>query len=215
VRARVAIVDDDEWVRRGRADALREVDAVDAVVSTDHRGALAWTVEWDHVDVLVLDAHDPDAGWDQFPGVQVVERVRALRPRDAIRIVVVTGHAGNDLLRLRFAEAGADYLYDHEALRDVASLAAAIEGEDPSVRLPTTTTTEVNEAIRAIEQLGVEDAFAPGRVQKQVPVSRRQIITLRRRLGRMVEPGPMPTWRRLVEVVNRARGAPPHHDGAP
>jgi len=221
---RVAIVDDDRWVRSGRSAALAATGQVDVVFEGDHSAALARPA-WDDVDVLLVDAHDQDADFDHYRGVQVVERVRAARRRDEVRIVVLTGHGANDLLRIRMAEAEADHLYAHAQVRTVEALLAVVEGTaspactDPAaarLRAGLPSTARVNEAMawagRHLDAATVDPAVP----QKNLPISRRRLITARRRIadatGLSVPPTastdhPLPTWRDVAALIQRARGA--------
>jgi DNA-binding NarL/FixJ family response regulator len=201
---RVAIIDDDEWVRRGRLDGLGSIPEIDSLIGAPHREAIAWTSEWDGFDVVVLDAHDIDADWDRFTGVAIASAIRRRRTSEQTRIVVVTGHAGNELLRLRMAEAGADLFYAHDDVRSVESLFAAIDAAR-SADAPART-VGVNEALSMIQQGGYAPAFTPGIGQKNLPFTRRQLITLRSRVARLLGRPQPPPWRDVVDTVNRARG---------
>jgi DNA-binding NarL/FixJ family response regulator len=202
---RLLVVDDDEWVRRGRVAALQERGVLASVVGRDHRGALDEPAVWDDVDVALVDAHDPDAPWDRFPGVAVVQAARRRRP-DGLRIIVITGHDGNELLRRRMADAGADWFFAHRAVRNVEDLLNAVV--DP-VRFGTVLETQysgLNDALDLIDARGFHDAFEPGRPQKASSASRRQLITLRSHLSRVLKFGGNAPLRRIAAVVNEARG---------
>ena len=217
---RVAIVDDDPWVREGRASALARTGEVEVVECTDHGGALR-RPGWHDIDVLLLDAHDANAGFDRFAGVRVVELVRRDGTPDHPRIVVLTGHALNDLLRIRMAEAGADALYPHSTVRTVEALLAVVRGELP---LPTPSADEarrraglapharVNDAVEWAERnLGAEALTE--QPQKNLDVSRRRVITARSRVSGMAGMSPsggsrrLPEWKAIVSFLQRARGA--------
>lgn len=220
--ARVAIVDDDLWVREGRAAALGGA-GHDVVFHGDHPAALART-GWDDVDVVLVDAHDPRADFDRYQGVRVVESIRRAggeRPR----VVVLTGHADNDLLRIRMAEAGADHLHAHDDVRTVADLVAVVDGRAAGEALDAGTerlraglapTAQVNEVVDWADAHLGEDAIVPGRSQKSLPVSRRRLITARSHLARTTGLGPaggsaatrrLPAWQEVAEFLQRARGA--------
>ena len=124
---RVAIVDDDEWIRRGRADALRDIPGIDVTSILDHHGGTAFGPGWDDIDVALIDARDDDQAWDKFPGVSVVEAVRARRNREQTTVVVISGHMLNDMLRLRMYEAGADFFYSHHEVRSIQQLTTVIQ----------------------------------------------------------------------------------------
>jgi DNA-binding NarL/FixJ family response regulator len=124
---RVVIIDDDEWIRRGRADALRDLPGIDVTTILDHHDALAFGAGWDSVDVALVDARDDNQAWDKFPGVSVVEAIRARRDPEQTTVIVISGHMLNDVLRLRMHEAGADFFYSHDEVRNVEQLATVIE----------------------------------------------------------------------------------------
>jgi DNA-binding NarL/FixJ family response regulator len=209
---RVAIVDDDPWVRSGRAAALADRPGIDVVAVLTHQEA-SGRPAWDDVDVLLVDAHDPTAGFDRFAGVAVVEHARRLRSADELRIVVLTGHAGNDLLRIRMAEAGADALHAHAAVATVDDLVGVLTAAAP---LPRPSGTSVNDAVRwAQDNLGA-DTLDVEAAQKALPVSRRRLITARRHIGDLVDLPPprsasqdrrLPDWRDVARFLQRARGA--------
>lgn len=202
---RVVIVDDDEWIRRGRADGLRETDAIRSVVAIDHADALADPSVFDDCDVAVVDAHVPSERWDRFVGVQVVREIRARRDRQETRIVVVTGHANNDALRQRFADAGADYLYSHDDVRSVPDLVEAITTNGPALAR-TRSGPKWDDAIQLVEEAQATELFVPGVAIKQSGISRRRTITLRTKLVRLLGLSKDTATRDVVRVVNRARG---------
>lgn len=208
----VAIVDDDLWVREGRAGALRDRGHPVVWVSS-HVDALE-RERWDDVEVLLVDAHDPDAGFDRFVGVSVVERVRA-RGGDRTRVVVLTGHLLNDLLRIRMADAGADELYHHGAVRSPDDLVALVSGPLPIEPTPPPASrpgSDLTGAVRWAERELGEEALRSDLSQKALPVSRRHLITARQKLGRMTGLSATgdrsaPEWRRVLDLIDRARGA--------
>lgn len=206
---RVVIVDDDEWIRRGRAQALAEAPDIMVTAALSHTEALDHHDLWSTSDVVLVDAWDPRAGFDRFPGVGVIRAIRA-RSGPGPRVVVVTGHLVNDLLRLRMAEAGADFFYGHEEVADSDRLAAAVTAAaaaPPAAPAPATSTIEP--ALDWIRDHGVEEAFSAPR-QKVAPYSRRAIGHIRREVGDragLAPRGQLSRWRAVVDFVNRARGA--------
>ena len=215
---RVVIVDDDVWVRAGRQAVLEQADGVELVAATDHTAARRWP--WHDIDVLVLDAHDPDAGFDRFAGVAVAAAAR--RASSSTRIVVLSGHTHNDLLRVRMAEAGADEFYPHRQIASPEALVALVH-RPRSRPVDVATSREragispdarVNDAVEwAAENLGTEAFDAT--TQASSGTSRRRFITARRRLSSMIgiEARPssaarrtLPPWRDLARLVDRARG---------
>ena len=223
---RVAIVDDDLWIRSGRAHALSAVDGIDVVTTVDHTEAIDSIGLWDTVDVALVDAWDHRAGFDRFPGVAVVEAIRRSRTPDETTIIVITGHVVNDMLRLRMAEAGADYFYGHDDVAGIDELVGVIRepGIDRRPDLSAATMADLgvrpgsrpNAALAWIREEGLDDAFS-GESQKALPVSRRAIMRIRREIGtiaRVNEPRATgaehevrwPEWQSVVRFVNRVRG---------
>jgi len=227
VRARrVAIVDDDLWIRSGRAHALAEVEAIDVVATVDHAQAIDAAGLWENVDVALVDAWDQHGGFDRFPGVAVVEAIRRSRTPQETTIIVITGHVVNDMLRLRMAEAGADYFYGHDDVAGIDELVGVIR--EPGIDHRPDVSPEAladlglrpggraNDALAWIRKEGLDDAFS-GESQKALPVSRRAIMRIRREIGtiaRVNEPRATgaehdvrwPEWQHVVRFVNRVRG---------
>jgi len=230
---RIALVDDDEWVRRGRGQALAELAGIEVVLSVTLVDALRLAVDaWDAVDTALIDAHDPDAGFDEFPGVRVVERIRARAGRPQPVIVVITGHVLDDMLRLRMAEAGADFLFGHAHVRTVERLHAVATdpasmaedaAPDPGAleELGLTTASHPNAALQWVEEAGLAEVFvtaAEGESQKVLPTGRRQLQRSRQRVSdiggiRRTAAGQrtsLPEWQQIVDVITtirRGRGA--------
>jgi DNA-binding NarL/FixJ family response regulator len=73
---RIVVVDDDVWVRRGRAASLAEVPELAVTAVLSHAEALDFD-RWDDADIALVDAWDERADFDRFPGVRVVEAIRA------------------------------------------------------------------------------------------------------------------------------------------
>jgi DNA-binding NarL/FixJ family response regulator len=101
-------VDDDEVARRGFVDILSGDPRVGSVVAASHDVATRWRDEWTGVDVVLVDAVDEGRDDDQFPGVRVVEQVRAMACRQPT-VIVLTPYFSDDALRRRMREARADY----------------------------------------------------------------------------------------------------------
>ena len=206
----VAIVDDDVWMRTGRATALGAFDDITVLHALDPQSAVSNAALVAVADVVLVDAHDPDAGFDRFNGVEVVRCVRAARSGRFPVIVVLTGHAGNELLRRRMAEAGADFLYAHREVQSAERLAMTIRAAaatEVGERLVAELTNSVNEVVEWAERnLGggalVEES------QKSLPVSRRQIISARQRVASAMglDGDAAPSWRTAASFLNRARG---------
>jgi CheY-like chemotaxis protein len=224
-RPRVAIIDDDGWVRRGRVAALGD-EGVEVVLSLEHRDALeADDASWEGVEVALVDAKDKRADFDLYVGVKVVEHLRRVGPRD-LTIVVVTGHVLDDVLRLRMAEAGADWLYGHADVRTPEDLVAIVRDPGQGAVAPPADPEALREAglspdarpnaaLSYLDERGLAEAVAgasQGESQKALPVGRRRLIAARERLASLLGTTPTdpraatPEWRRLVTVIDRVRG---------
>lgn len=233
---RVVVVDDDEWIRRGRADALRQAAVVESVQTVDHAHALRFASSWDEVDVVIVDAHDENASFDYFAGVKVVQAIRARRTAAETRVIVITGHVLNELLRLRMAEAGADEMYGHGEVRSASQLIEVLLRprrtisltEDELYTAGLSPRSSPNAALEWIERqpdLAIPGAFADDESQKALPISRRRVLTTRQRIAQLAGLRPdartrrsavsIPEWRQIVSFVNRARGHPSRRDSGP
>lgn len=221
----VVIVDDDEWIRRGRADGLKAFADITVTALLDPGGALAF--DYTDVDVVVVDAHDERQEWDRYPGVGVVERIRRARSPDQTLILVVSGHTLDPLLRLRMAEAGADFFYAHLDLPTPAALAGAIRHPDRSRRTDVLDRSALaslglypwsrpNAALRWTEDVGATRLFTEEGSQKSANGGRRAMARARDEIARRARlepslgdrarrPGDV-TWRDVSRFVNRALG---------
>jgi DNA-binding NarL/FixJ family response regulator len=210
----IVIIDDDSWIRRGRAVAIDETPGFSVIGTMSPTDALAqhdaeW---WSNIDVVLADAHDDDAGFDKFIGVRVVAHIRSLTGRTKPQILVITGHLYNDLLRLRMAEAGADFFYSHAEVRSPEALVGAITASREAVGqpqiLPVSPSPGLNAAVSWAEANLGEGAFQ-NESQKALPVSRRAIITARQRLRHQLPTSDgrtIPSWREISQFIDRARG---------
>jgi CheY-like chemotaxis protein len=173
---RVAVVDDDDITRLGVETILVAHPDIEVTCSLSHDEAMEPDRSWHDVDVALVDAADERQLYDQFPGVQVVERIRAQRDPSQTMIIVVTGHFFDDAVRRRMREARADLLYhrsqiqQRERLCEVVlhperGLAAVPEPLDPEAlwRLGIGDGTSVNDAVRAASELGLAHGAAGGR----------------------------------------------------
>lgn len=228
---RVVIVDDDVWVRSGRAQALAEREGTEVLASLDHAEALARPALWDAADVVLVDAWDHRAGFDRFPGVAVVRAIRSHPRSSAVTIIVVTGHVVNEMLRLRMAQAGADFFFGHEEVADPERLATVVlgcsaergvggrqvgsglrPGSGPAERAAPGVIPADADPDAVLDWVRAHDAGAAftGESQKSLPVSRRALGHIRREVGARAglgPPGRLPPWRQVAAFVNRARGA--------
>jgi len=213
----VAVVDDDEWRRRGLVDGLRELGVRDP--GRPAEGAT----------VVIVAAEAARDRWDRLAGFRTAGDLRELLG-DGARIVILADGLDNPLVPVRAVEAGADHLYPRAEVRDLDALRAVVEAPSPDRRpaalvdparldpLGVTPTSRLSAGLALIEQRGVTGLFDdPPTVQ----LTRRQSITLRRALATAmaVHPaGPVtaarnqavrPTWHQLRRLVDLARGAAP------
>lgn len=218
---RVAIVDDDPWIRAGREAVLDAAEGVEVVWAGDHRAGL--DASWCEVDVALLDAHDVDAGFDRFAGVAVAAVARRAAPE--LRIVVLSGHSHNDLLRIRMAEAGADEFHAHRDVASPAALLALVRArQDTSStvaevagarrRVGLSSTGRLNEAVGWAEEHLGESALSAA-THAETGISRRRLITARGRLSTLAgldarvttaARRTLPGWREVADLIDRARG---------
>ena len=126
MRMRVVVVDDDDIQRRGMAEYLADRPEIVIVGALEHGEALGWDLEWDNVDVAVVDAADPGQSGDQFPGVAVADHIRRRRAPHETMVIIVTGHFFDDAVRRRMREAGADYFFHRAELRKRDALYEAV-----------------------------------------------------------------------------------------
>jgi CheY-like chemotaxis protein len=165
MRTRVAIVEDDDIQRRGMSEYLADRADIEVVGILDHYEAMLWDSEWDEVDIALVDAADPNRPTDQFPGVDVVDRIRNRRSSAETRVIVVTGHFFDDAVRRRMREAGADYFYHRPELHKRDALYEAVfhperaaEGvpgvhnDEALIRLGVGRGSRVNDAVRYASQ---------------------------------------------------------------
>jgi hypothetical protein len=224
------VLDDGEIMRKGRCGAFQDAEDFELVGCGPTTRASAWPDGWHDVDVVVVEAYRQGDTFDRFVGVEVVEQVRALPLRRRPTIFVVGLDADNPYLTVRLAEAGADHLYRRSELDTIADLLATVRRPDTGRRpdhgdacrrIPGLSgPTRVNEVLRRLQQMGLSEAFEPGLAQCETGFSRRQHINARelvhgsarldadarRRTGGRQQRGIVPSWREVVEFVNRARG---------
>ena len=228
---RVVVLDDEELMRRGQCSAFVEAGDFELVGCASTAEAVTWDEEWCGVDVAIVDAYDPRRRFDRFVGVEVVDHLRSLALERQPEVFVVGLWGGNPYLTVRLAEAGADHVYRRDELRCAAELLAAVRrpGGDTQpdsgaarLRIPGLQgPTRINRLLRLLAEGGLDRAFDPGVTQSTSGFSRRQHINVRelvhaeaqldaaarhRTGGRQVR-GVVPTWREVVDFVNRARGA--------
>lgn len=222
---RVVVVDDDEWRRRGLVDAVRELGGVLRVhAALPH--ARVNDFDWDAVDIVVVVATGAHESWDQMSGVRSAELVRALDPSRRVVMVLVVDADVGPLIAPRAAEAGVDFVYPWSALTTMEELERAVLAPSADLvptriadlaamrELGVSFSSRLNRGLAHIEREHLCHLFEP---TSEVTVSRRQLITSRRRLtdimritpvrdrsGSMVD-ATLPSWRQLRQVVEIAR----------
>jgi hypothetical protein len=201
----VAVVDDDEWRRRGLVDGVRELgDGLTVAGSCDRAGSARLRPtgaggpgrtggpDAGPPGLVVLVAADtPAPAWDRLAGFRTAGDLRR-RFGDAARIVVLADDLRNPLLAVRAIEAGADHLYPRSEVHDLASLRAVLLAPDGERRPATlvapgllraigvTAMSRLSAGLDAIEQRELTGLFDD---PPSLLLSRRRSITLRRTLA--------------------------------
>lgn len=178
---RVVIVDDNEITRTGTERLLGDDPEVEVIAAVDHATALGWRDEWHAADVVIVDAADERRHGDQFPGVEVVRRVRAQIGNPRPVVVVLTGHFLDDALRRRMAEADADFFYSRTEVATGDALRTVVLAPDQSRRVPhpadpaalralgVVDTSDLNAYVRYVEGHGLGEVFSTDARMKQGP----------------------------------------------
>jgi CheY-like chemotaxis protein len=169
---RVVVVDDDDISRRGLAELLADRPELEVAGSMVHDDALEWDVEWDSIDIAIVDAADSRRFDDHFPGVGVVDHIRRRRSREQTMVIVLTGHFFDDAVRRRMREAEADFFYHRSELQEATDLYRAIldpdqarsgvpDSTDPEAqfRLGVVSGTRINEAVGFSRSTGLDEAL--------------------------------------------------------
>lgn len=154
---RVVIVDDNEITRTGCEQLLARSPDLEIRAAVDHSTATEWVVEWDDVDVVLVDAAAEQESGDQFPGVAVARAVRARRRRDQTIVVVLTGHYLDDALRRRMSEVEADFFYSRTEMTSGDQLAAVLLDPDHARRTPPPTDHQHLAALGVTDRSRVDD----------------------------------------------------------
>ncbi len=212
---RVVIVDDNEITRAGTADLLSSHADIEIVAALDHTAALAWKSRWNNVDVVIVDAADETLAGDQFPGIEVVCRVREHAAPAHPTVVVLTGHFLDDGLRHRMWEAGADFYYSRTEITTGEMLQTVVLRPGDQRRVPTpadanrlaalgvTPASSVNDFVRHVERDALAVTLDSSARMKQGPAPERSRWWYRLRVA-LSRSG-------KFRAVN-ADGASPHRD---
>lgn len=224
---KVAVIDGDEWSRRGLSQALSELDMFAVVASHDHDEALARR-DWNDVDLILVDSGMDSDAWDRYIGVKVTQRIRSYvgRSQHSPHIVAFLNHGPTDVLRLRFAEAGANQSVLRAELCRTVQLLHVLnpsnrpvevrpEARDEIARLGLSARSRLNAGLDHLQSTGLCDQF----LTDAPDMSRRRSITVRSQLAEIMQIEPVaagsgayvcrttPSWRQLTDVVRLARGA--------
>lgn len=117
----VVIVDDDDWSRAGLTAIFGADARLDLRAALTHDEALT-SDDWiSSAEVVIVDAADDRRTDDQFPGVGVVEKIRA-QPGRQPTVIVVTGYFWDAAVRKRMREAGADLIYYRPEIQEAARI---------------------------------------------------------------------------------------------
>lgn len=219
------IVDDDVWIRTGRQSGLARFTDLEVVASMDPAQAAGF--DWKDIDVALVDAHDSRQPWDRYPGVGVVEAIRRSRTPEQTTVIVISGRMFDPMLRLRMAEAGADFFYAHLDVPDPDRLAEVIRNPDPAHRsgpgddasvapLGLRSWSRPNQALGWLKETGADRFFTDAGTQKTARASRRTLTAVRDQVARLARFDPslastgsrpgQPSWRDVAKFVNRALG---------
>ncbi|MEI7593637.1 MAG: response regulator [Actinomycetes bacterium] len=148
---RAVIIDDDELSRRGMESILAD-NRVTVLASMSHDEFDEYLLDWNLVDVLIVDAADERCIDDHFPGVHVVEAARRRCHPARLSIIVVTRHFDDDALRRRMREAQADFFFRRSDLRSASQFCdAVLRPKDQVAGIPDPTDP------RALIQMGIGD----------------------------------------------------------
>jgi len=192
--ARVLIIDDDDITRAGMATVLGRADGISVVGTASHSEIEEGGFDWALVDVALVDASDHRRPDDQYPGVDLVRRIRA-ESGARVRVIVVTGVVFDEAVRHRMREAGADLYYHRTELVDGRDLCSAVLGRrDPALRpkvvaseeaarAGVTDASRVNRGIEAARDLGLTSGRTNGGVHRgRAQLRRRAAFNERARL---------------------------------
>lgn len=146
--ASIVVIDADEIARTGFQVLLERHTCTGEIVALGHDQALART-DWDQVHVVVIDPVDIRRPGDQVPGAAVVEHIRSCSRPDRPRIVVISSHQPDDVVRLRLREAGADAYFHRSQVREADRLFDAVFHPVDDEQIPPPVDTE------ALHRLGI------------------------------------------------------------
>jgi hypothetical protein len=157
----------------------------------------------------LVDAADENLTGDNFPGVKVVQAIRAHQGSNRPVVIIVTGHFLNDGLRHRMADADADFFFLRANFRSPETLADVVlhpdryrrgvpplSDPDKPPSLGITDRSRVEELVTYVDDHGLQSALDLDRAD---PRSRRWIHH-RKRMAESAR----------IEPVNLTTGATPY-----
>lgn len=226
---RIGVVELDEIERIGRLAALGAAgcNVVDAA-SPDE--AAEWSDdEWMRFDVLLFGVVADDRHWDRFQAIRAARRAHQLNPN--LRLIALCDARVRPLVRMRLLQTGMHRIAPARRIRTIDELARLVS---PSAHEADTSKyvafdvrgsvvgsrTDPAAVLDYIIEADITEVFDNADTQADTGLSRRHIIRLRREiteLGDLSVPrgyatgGPyvdrsLPSWRSVVEYVNRSRG---------
>lgn len=177
---RVVIVDGNELTRVG-TDLLLTGDSRIRVIGAFDSETATHRSDWTGVDVLLIDPADERNTRDQFPGVEVIRRLRAASLEAQPVVVALTGHPRDQALLRRMWEAGADYLYSRAEIATAGRLSAVVLAPEECARLASPRPdprlaglgigpeTRVNDFVAAVHDAGLDAVLGPDVRMKNAP----------------------------------------------
>lgn len=227
--SRIGVIELDEIERIGRIAALGAAGCgvVDAAAPVE---AGEWNEEsWRRFDVLLFGIVADDESWDRFDCIRIANRAHLANPN--VRLVALCGDRVRPLVRVRLAQSGMHRIWSARRTRTIDELTRLInpaphEGDRLAARgfdvrgAVVGTRTDPAAVLDHILEVEMTEVFDAADRQADTGLSRRQIMRLRReisQLGDLSVPsgyatgGPavdrsLPSWRAVVNYVNRARG---------
>jgi hypothetical protein len=151
---RVAIVDDDQFSRRGMVIELDPREDIDVVFDADQEQALALDASvWETIDVVIVELFDITApgeiGTDLYSGIPVIVMLHALGKT----VLAISPKVESPLVRLRIFEASPRWVYARHEVWDADRLVEALLNPDPA-HVP------IRPSKFELEELGAERAQA-------------------------------------------------------
>lgn len=226
---RVGVIEHDEIERIGRVAALGSsgcsvVDAASIQEAADWSGA-----DWRRFDVVVFGVCADHTAWDRYWCVDVARTARAEHPN--LRIVGLHDHLVSPLVQVRLAHAGLQRLWAARQTRTANALASLVSARRHEADGHTFGCVDVRGVVVGrksdpaavldwVAAEGLTDVFDNTETQADTGLSRRAIIRVRRKITELADlsvaagfatGGPdvdrsLPSWRSVVDYVNRARG---------